>query len=143
MKVNFQKRSDDSALSFEGTVSLTRQEFVSSCNINNIIKKYVKNGNNPFSITADAKFGDFTDLPSSYQDALQLISAADDYFAQLPADVRSKFDNDPGKMLDFVNDKMNRDEAIKLGLVQEVINDDSKKIPAKPDVKDSEGVSKP
>lgn len=140
---DFQKRSDDAALSFEGEKSLTRQEFVPLCNINNILKKYVRNGVDPFVITKDAKFGDFTNVPS-HQAALELINAAEDHFMQLPANLRARFDNDPGLLLDFLGDVNNRDEAISLGLIdQKLNNDDIKKIPPEAVIKDSEGVSKP
>ena len=36
---------------------------------------------------------------------------------QLPADVRTRFNNDAGALVDFVSDDANRAEAEKLGLV--------------------------
>jgi phage internal scaffolding protein len=35
----------------------------------------------------------------------------------LPAQIRSRFDNDPAKLIDFLENEQNHDEAIKLGLV--------------------------
>lgn len=143
MKYNFQKRSDDAGLSFEGTESMTRQEFASQCNINNILKKYVRNGVDPFVITAHAKYGDFTNVPS-HQEALDLVIAAEDHFMQLSAAVRSRFDNDPGKLLDFLSDSNNRDEAIKLGLVQEKLTTSvENKSPATQVSSSGEAASKP
>ena len=138
MKYDFQKRSDDSALSFDGELSLTRQEFVSQCNINNIIKKYVKNGNNPFVITQDAKYGDFTSIPS-HQEAIDLVIRAEEHFLQMPASLRNRFDNDPGKLLDFLSDVDNRAEAIHLGLVQDMNTPDQKINPPQAVVEGSEG----
>jgi len=140
MKYDFQKRSDDSAIYFDVKSSLTKQEFVSGCNINNIIKKYTKNGINPLCITQDAKYGDFTDVPS-HQEALDLIMAADEHFMQLPAELRARFANDPGQLLEFLGDPSNREEAVKLGLVQDLNNDVLKNSPPKADVKGSEGAS--
>ena len=37
---------------------------------------------------------------------------------QFPADVRSKFDNDPVKFVGFLEDSQNYDEALKLGIVK-------------------------
>lgn len=129
MEYDFQKRSDDAAIYFDRKNSLTRQEFVSQCNINNIIKKYVKNGIDPFVITQDAKYGDFTNIPS-HQEALDFVLRAEDHFMQLPVELRYRFQNDPGLLMDFLSDSRNREEAVRLGLVVE------KKSPASPvDVK--------
>lgn len=35
----------------------------------------------------------------------------------LPAKVRSRFENDPQKFLEFCSDPKNRDEAVSLGLI--------------------------
>ena len=35
----------------------------------------------------------------------------------LPAQIRSRFENDPAKLIDFLDNSENLDEAIKLGLV--------------------------
>ena len=37
-------------------------------------------------------------------------------FEELPATIRKKFENDPAKFLDFVNDERNADEMVELGL---------------------------
>lgn len=42
-------------------------------------------------------FGDFTGMPRTYAEALQLHIDANRLFASLPADVRQKFDNDENK----------------------------------------------
>lgn len=141
MDYDFQKRSDDSAIHFNRKNSLTRQEFVSQCNINNIVNKYVKNGNNPFVITQDAKYGDFTNVPS-HQDALDLILRAEDHFMQLPPQLRARFDNDAGLLLQFLGNPNNRQEAIKLGLVQDLNNDLQQNSPALPDIQIAGGDSK-
>lgn len=116
MKYDFRKRSDDAKYFCEGE-SLTKQEFRSQVNINNILKKYAKNGVDPFCITQDAKYGDFTDVPS-YQDALDLVISAGEHFAQLDAATRRRFDNDPGKLLDFLSNRDNYEEAVSLGLIE-------------------------
>jgi phage internal scaffolding protein len=142
MKYDFQKRNDASAIFFDSKDSKTRQEFASQCNINNIIKKYVKNGNNPFVISQDAKYGDFTNIPS-HQDALDLVISAQNHFDQLPAKLRSRFNNDPAELLNFLSDVDNRKEAIELGLVQDLDSASKIKIPPSADDKAPEGGSKP
>lgn len=48
---------------------------------------------------------------------MNALIAADDSFMELPADLRARFDHNPGKFVDFCSDAKNRDELIKLGLV--------------------------
>lgn len=42
-------------------------------------------------------FGDFTQLPSSYAEMLNLVLAGEQYFDSLPLDTKKQFDNDRGK----------------------------------------------
>lgn len=42
-------------------------------------------------------YGDFTKLPQTYAEALQLQIDSNNLFRSLPVDVRQKFDNDPNK----------------------------------------------
>lgn len=144
MKYDFQKRSDDAGISFDPKDNCTKQEFVSQCNINNILKKYTRNGINPFVITPDAKYGDFTNVPS-HQEALDLVLAAEEHFMAMPPHIRSRFNNDPGELLAFLGDVNNRDEAIKLGLVidKKLNNDPEKKSPASQVDKSAEGGAAP
>lgn len=95
--------------------SRTKQAFQSECDINNIMAKFQKTG----LISHNAKHqGDYSTLPESldYHDSLIAIQAAQDSFNSLPSGIRSKFDNDPEKFLNFVEDHNNQDEMIELGL---------------------------
>ena len=42
-------------------------------------------------------YGDFTQLPSTYAEALQLQIDSNNLFKSLPVEVKNKFDNDPNK----------------------------------------------
>lgn len=42
-------------------------------------------------------FGDFTKMPGTYAEALQLQIDSNNLFKSLPVDVKNKFDNDPSK----------------------------------------------
>lgn len=97
--------------------AMTKQAFADEVNINNIISKYKQTGVLPNSArSALAQFGDFSEVPS-YQDALNTVMLAQDVFAELPSAVRNRFSNDPGEMLAFLNNSNNREEAIKMGLI--------------------------
>lgn len=60
-------------------------------------------------------YGDVSEV-GDYQSCLETVIAARDAFMQQPAHIRAKFDNDPGKFIDYCTDPVNADEAIKLGL---------------------------
>lgn len=95
----------------------TKQAFKDEVNINNIIARYKLTGNLPDSARAAlAKFGDFSNVPD-YQSALNTVMVAQEVFSNMPSALRNRFDNDPGEMLAFLNDSRNRDEAIKLGMI--------------------------
>lgn len=51
------------------------------------------------SVTRDKFFGDFSKMPESYQEILQLRIDAEKHFMELPLDVRSKFDFDVNKYI--------------------------------------------
>lgn len=61
-------------------------------------------------------YGDFSDVPD-LRTALDRIRAAERAFAALPATTRSKFNNDPIALHEWVSDPQNADEAVKIGLL--------------------------
>ena len=48
------------------------------------------------------------------------VIAAQDEFEALPAQIRARFDNDPAKLIEFLENSENRPEAEELGLVEKV-----------------------
>jgi len=95
--------------------SLAQQHAKDECDINTIVRRFGLTGELPSGVKAP-QYGDFTDT-TDYHTSLNVVRAADAAFMQLPADVRSRFNNDPGALVDFVSDDNNRAEAEKLGLV--------------------------
>lgn len=98
--------------------SLTKQSFVDECDINNIIAQFAKTGVLPGNTRdpGSALYGDFTSV-LDYQTSMNLVINAHDAFLALPAAIRDRFHNDPEKLLAFLNDEKNRDEAVRLGLI--------------------------
>jgi hypothetical protein len=47
---------------------------------------------------------------------MNAIRAGDDAFAELPSDIRERFNNDPAEFVDFCLDEANNEEAANLGL---------------------------
>lgn len=95
--------------------SLTEQSFAYETDINNIVKKGVQS-----SLPANTNTPIFnsTFSPNQYNDALNLIADANSQFESLPSHIRKRFENNPEKLLAFVSDDKNREEAIKLGFVE-------------------------
>jgi len=96
--------------------SRTDQSFKKECDINNIMRKYRATGQVAHLSARKAVYGDFS-MYGDYQDCLNKAIGAQELFNALPADVRKRFGQNPQQLLDFVADASNRDEAIKLGLI--------------------------
>lgn len=82
--------------------SLTRQDQEAQANINNIVKAFGVTGKLPI-VPNLPEYGDFTDAPSSYQDALARLEQAEDAFYTVPSDIRAKFNNNPAEFFDAVH----------------------------------------
>ena len=98
--------------------TLSQQHFKDECDINNILRQFNITGLLP-EAPLSPRYGDFTGI-SDYHSALNQVIAAEDEFMALPAQIRSRFENDPAKLIDFLENAENKDEAIKLGLVNSV-----------------------
>lgn len=62
------------------------------------------------------EYGDFSDV-GDYQDAMNRMVEAREAFDAVPARIRERFSNDPSRLLNFLHDESNRDEAVRLGLI--------------------------
>lgn len=99
--------------------SMSHQQFKDECDINKIINKYKKTG----EIThLNRKRGAYADISNftSYQESLDTIIKADHAFSTLSSDVRKKFNNDPAELIKFLADPKNNQEAVKLGLKEQI-----------------------
>lgn len=108
--------STDSAFKPLGD-SLTVQEQAEDADINTIVRRFGLTGQLPENV-AIPRDGDFTTI-TDYHGALNIVAAADSAFAEMPANVRARFDNDAGKFMDFCHNPKNREEALELGLLAE------------------------
>lgn len=95
--------------------SRTNQSFKEQSDVNNIMRQYQKTGELPLSKKI-GQYLDGTTVPE-YQQAIQTVMDANSAFEQLPAKLRDRFNNDPAKLLAFVQDPSNRDEAVFLGIL--------------------------
>lgn len=102
--------------------SRTRQEFKDECDLQKIIRRFSSTDEGMQALANAQGFisGRFEDVSSvpDYQTACNLKMRADAIFEALPAALRKRFDHDPGKFLDFVDDPANIEELKSLGLVK-------------------------
>lgn len=97
--------------------SLTRQEFLEESDINNIIDQYETNGILP-DTKPEGLYGDFTDSRlTNYQEAQNIVVGARELFERLPAKIRERFHNDAASLIEFVQDPENREEGVRLGII--------------------------
>jgi phage internal scaffolding protein len=106
--------SNESGLACEEP-SLAQQHFKEECDINTILEKFNITGLLPES-PLSPRYGDFTGI-GDYHTALNRVIAAQEEFEALPAQIRARFENDPAKLIEFLEDENNRPEAEDLGLV--------------------------
>lgn len=96
----------------------TREEFAKELDINRIVDKYTKTGVLPFAGRENLGiYADFSELPD-YKSQLDFVISAKESFQKLDANVRKRFDNNPGKLLDFLKDPKNLEEGRRLGLIE-------------------------
>lgn len=93
----------------------TKQSFKDECDINVLMKRYEDTGSLEHVNKRVALYRDVT--AENFQDAMELLANARGAFMDLPASVRDRFDNDPAKMLAFVEDPDNLAEAESMGLL--------------------------
>lgn len=94
----------------------TKQSFKAECDINNIMAKFQRTGVLEFANKHQPAYGDVSGM--DFQSAMDTVIQAQQMFDELPSSVRKRFHNNPAELLDFVGDEQNREEAIKLGLIE-------------------------
>lgn len=87
----------------DGTISLEKsgeenlQEYIDSfrdeCDINVILAKYASGDVSVLNMR-NGSYGDFTKMPKTYAEMLQLQINSNNYFKSLPKEIREKFNND-------------------------------------------------
>lgn len=108
--------SRQTGLACDPAEDLTQQQFKVECDINEIVRRFGLGQKMPESLRVP-QYGDFTGI-SDYHEACNAIASAGESFDALPAKVRERFANDPGKFVGFVLEEKNRDEAVRLGIIK-------------------------
>ena len=107
---------DDPSVIVDFGPSLTHQSFADECNFNAVLARWETTGVIEHVNQAQPQYLDVSALPD-YQSALNIVQEAQASFDALPSTLRERFSNNPGSLISFLADPSNRDEAIKLGLV--------------------------
>lgn len=94
--------------------SLAVQSERDDCDINTIVQRFGVTGTLPTGVRMPT-YGDFVGV-GNFREALDALQAAEESFMAMPAEVRRRFDNDPGAFVDFCSDPANIEEARSLGL---------------------------
>lgn len=97
--------------------SLTRQEFRDECDINEIMRRYQRDGVVSHVTTREPMYQDFTQYPD-LQESMNYIRDAEMAFLSLPSAVRREFDNDPVKFVQFAAEPKNGERLVELGLAE-------------------------
>lgn len=109
---------------FTEGASMTEQSHKKRVNINTIIAKYRKTGFLEGRVE-NPSYGDFTGTVDFHEANNRILSARKE-FQKIPSDIRKRFHNDVGELLEFLNNPENRQEAIEIGLLN--------KEPAQPEI---------
>lgn len=101
--------------------SLAVQAEKDECDINTIVRRFGLTGKLPSNVRPPM-YGDFTGI-SDYREAIEAINLADEAFYDMPADIRTRFQNDPGQFVDFCSNRDNLEEMRKMGLAVKPVAD--------------------
>lgn len=82
--------------------SKTKTDQAASTDVNNIIRKYDRTGLITHLREAEGVYADVSEI-GSYQDAVNVVQAAEESFLALPPGLRTRFDNDPAQFVDWAS----------------------------------------
>lgn len=95
--------------------TLAQQQFKEETDINTIMKRFNVTGELPTSVRMPS-YQDFEGI-FDFQSAMNAVAQAGEAFDEMPADIRTRFHNNPAEFVDFCSKDENRQEAEKMGLV--------------------------
>ena len=99
--------------------TLAQQHGAEETDINVLMERFKVTQTLPTS-PLRAGFGDFTGV-SDYRTAVHALMQARDDFNALPANIRARFNNDPGAFVEFATNPANLDELRALNLAKPAV----------------------
>lgn len=94
--------------------SLTEQSHKKMCSVGSILKKYKKTGLIDHTTSVPGKYADYPNYIDFHLMQVKIANAKS-MFESIPSHIRAKFDNDPGKFVDFASNPENRNEMLEMG----------------------------
>lgn len=94
----------------------TQQHHAASVDIRNILMAAKKGIPIESVAWGTPQFGDFSNV-DSYVVARQRIASTNEDFGRLPSEIRNRFQNDPAKLVEFLSNPANLNEAVELGII--------------------------
>lgn len=92
-----------------------QKQYAPLVDVNRIVKQFGISHELPVVANSKAAYGDFSGA-TDFHSAMNAMVAARENFDRLPAKTREYFGNDPGSLVDFLEDPANDAEAVRLGL---------------------------
>ncbi len=99
-----------------GGVSMTRSDFRTECDINEIVARYANGAQLP-PTAADLVYGDVSEI-SDYKTCLDIVMSIKDKVAALPKKAAVIFSTDPGAFMASIELAKDREALVNLGLVE-------------------------
>lgn len=100
-----------------GGASATKQSFKDECDINTIMGRYLRTGVLDFVNKHQPRYEDLSEA-ADYQQAMLIVAESKSLFEDLPSRIRTEFENNPAKFLDFVHNPENRPRMAEMGLLK-------------------------
>jgi phage internal scaffolding protein len=98
--------------------SKTDTQFKDEVDVNNIMRKFQRTGQISHLAKRDGTYMDVSEI-KDLAESIEVVDKAAYAFEKLPAKIRNRFDNDPRKLVTFMQDeKKNLEEMYELGLKQ-------------------------
>lgn len=101
---------------FADSPGRTKQSMRDECDINGIMRKFIKTGALSHLAKHGGHYGDFP--PIDFHEAMNMVKQGEQMFAELPAKIRRRFHNEPEEFLAYVQDPANLEEMRELGLAK-------------------------
>lgn len=116
-KLRYVRATVSPEINFDDDPGVTQQQFINDCDINQIVNKFLR-GDDISHYQRAVIYGDQENVvPENFDYALasDIINQANWQFAQLPAQDRDYFQNDPQNFIDYMENPNQFDDSIRRG----------------------------
>lgn len=131
MKVNGEEWVRSGVVAPEGGESRTKKADAKSADLNVMVQRWLRTGIPPAS-SGVCRYGDFSNA-DDYLACVLRINEAREEFLRLPAQVRKRCDNNPGRFLELVLNPETRGELLELGLREQALPEAAKEVESAPE----------